>query len=90
MVRNPQIPFVRRLLSLLSVSLRGMTSEVKLKRELLATDTEGSLLETDWAALVELGILKRMEEGFPLVEVHGVEWQGPESLEEAFERFRRG
>ena len=67
-----------------------MKSGAKLKRELLATDTDGSFLETDWSALVELGVLECMEEGFPLVEVHAVDWQGPESLEEAFERFRRG
>jgi hypothetical protein len=89
MVRNPQLLLVRRILSLLSANLRGMRRETKLKQDLLATDSEGAFLDTDWSRLVELGALKRIDEGFSLAEVSAADWQGPETIEEAFERFRR-
>ena len=89
MVRNPQPLLVRRILSLLSANLRGMRRETKLKQELLATDSEGAFLETDWGRLVELGALKRVDEGLSLAEVSAADWQGPETIEEAFEKFRR-
>lgn len=90
MVRNPQLLLVRRILSQLSASLRGMRRETKLTQDLLATDSEGAFLDTDWSRLVELGALKRIDEGFSLVEVSAADWQGPETIEEAFEKFRRG
>ena len=90
MVCNPQLPILRRILSLLSASLRGIRRETKLKQDLLATDSEGAFLDTDWSRLVELGALKRIDEGFSLAEVSAANWQGPETIEEAFEKFRRG
>ena len=90
MVRNPQLPLIRRILSLLSVSLRGMRREIRLRQELLSTDSEGSFLEIDWNRLVDLGVLKRADEGLPIAELPAIDWQRPETIEEAFESFRRG
>ena len=67
-----------------------MRRETKLKQDLLATDSESAFLDTDWSRLVELGALKRIDEGFSLAEVSAANWQGPETIEEAFEKFRRG
>ncbi len=90
MVRNPQLPLVRRILSQLSESFRRMRKETKLKQELLATNSEGAFLETNWSKLVELGILKNVAEEFSLVEVPVDDRKSSETIEEAFEYFRRG
>ena len=60
-----------------------------MNQELIRTNPEGALLETDWRRLVEPGFLKRIDEGFSLAEVSAANWQGPETIEEAFEKFRR-
>ena len=67
-----------------------MRRETKLKEESLKIDSEGAFMETDWNKLVELGVLERSENGFSLAEVSSVDWHGPETVEEAFAKFRRG
>jgi hypothetical protein len=90
MALNPQLPSLRKLLSLISGTLRHMRRETKLKEESLEIDSEGAFMETDWNKLVELGVLERSENGFSLAEVSSVDWHGPETVEEAFAKFRRG
>ncbi len=67
-----------------------MRRETKLKEESLKIDSEGAFMETDWNKLVELGVLERSENGFSLAEMSSVDWHGPETVEEAFAKFRRG
>ena len=89
MANNQQLSLVKRTLSRLSVLLRGANGVAKLRQELLATHAEGAFLETDWSRLVELGALRRVDDGFSLAKVSATDWLGPETIEEAFEKFRR-
>jgi hypothetical protein len=87
---HPQLPVLRKLLSLISGTLRRMRRETNLKQDLMDTDSAGAFLERDWKKLIELGILARSESGFSLAEKSSDVWHRLETIEEAFARFRRG
>ena len=90
MALYPQRPNLRKLLSLISGTLRRMRRETNLKQESMETDSAGAFLETDWRKLVEVGVLARSENGFSLREMSSDGWHRLETIEEAFARFRRG
>jgi hypothetical protein len=78
MACNPQLPILRRILSLLSASLRGMRKKYPIE------------ITPEIQELIDQGLITPASEQFDPSKVVPIPWVGEGTASEAFERFRDG